>query len=425
MTPASRNWAGNLTYSAARLHHPATVADVQAIVAESTRVKALGSRHSFNTIADTTGDLIALDRLPREMTIGRDRRSVTVDGGATYGDVGRALFAEGLALHNLASLPHISVAGACATGTHGSGDANGSLATAVTALEIVTASGEILPLSREADGARFAGAVVNLGALGIITRLTLQVEPAYEVRQEVFEALPFDALDDVFEAIASSAHSVSLFTSWQGAHVDQVWVKSRVSADAVHVPNDRLHGATAATGDRHPIAGISAEHCTPQQGVAGPWHERLPHFRLEFTPSSGEELQSDYLVPRRHARQALHAVHALGDDIAPLLQVSEIRTVAGDDLWMSPCYEQPCVSLHFTWQPDGPAVRALLPRIEAVLAPLDARPHWGKLFTMTPARVRALYPRLPEFRALASELDPLGKFRNAFLDAYLFGEDER
>jgi xylitol oxidase len=164
---------------------------------------------------------------------------------------------------------------------------------------------------------------------------------------------------------------------------------------------------------------MPAESCTPQLGVVGPWHERLPHFRMEFTPSAGDELQTDYLVPRAHAWDALVAIAALRERVAPLLQVAEVRSVAADELWMSPGSGRPCVSFHFTWRPDWPAVRALLPAIEERLDPLGARPHWGKLFTVPASRLRALYPRRDAFVALARSLDPRGRFRNAFLDAYV------
>ena len=421
MTERLRNWAGNYAYAAARVHRPETVEQVQEIVARGRRVKALGSRHSFNGVADTEGDLVALDRLPRTIEVDRARGTVTVDGGARYGDLCGPLAAEGLALHNLASLPHISVAGACATATHGSGDEHGNLATAVTAIELVRGDGERVTLARGRD-ADFPGAVVALGALGVVVRLTLELRPAYEVRQDVYEGLPLDRLDDDFEAIASSGYSVSLFTDWRASRFEQVWLKRRVVAGEPADTAPEFFGARRATGPRHPIAGHPVEHCTAQLGAPGAWHDRLPHFRLDHTPSSGAELQSDYLVPRRHAVAALREVEALRDRIAPLLLVSEVRTVAADDLWLSPCHAGPVLSIHFTWKQDWPGVAALLPSLESRLLPLGARPHWGKLFTVPPPHVRALYPRLPDFRRLAERLDSAGKFRNAFLDAYVFAE---
>ena len=414
-----RNWAGNYTYAASTLHRPETVDEVQALVRRSQRLKVLGTRHSFNGIADTTGDLVSLERLPRLMELDRERGTVTVDGGIRYGDLCRWLAGEGWALHNLASLPHISVAGACATATHGSGDAQGNLATAVCALELVAGTGELVALSRASGGDDLDGAVVSLGGLGVVTRLTLEARPAVEMRQDVYEDLPLERLDDHFDDVMASGYSVSLFTDWRRAAFDQVWVKRRVTSAASVEPTPELYGAMPASGPRHPIAGLSPENCTTQVGVPGPWHERLPHFRMDYMPSSGEELQSDYLVPRRHARAALRAIAGLRARVAPLLQVAEVRTVAADRLWMSPCYGEACVSLHFTWRPDWPAVRALLPAMEDALAPCEARPHWGKLFTMPAARVQSLYPRLPDFRRLLGRYDPEGRFRNAFLDTYV------
>jgi xylitol oxidase len=320
---------------------------------------------------------------------------------------------RGLAIHNLASLPHISVAGAVATATHGSGDRNGNLATAVATIEWVTAKGEMKTLSR--GDAAFDGAVVSLGALGVVTRLTLDVMPAFELRQAIYEGLPFDALFAHFDVITSMAYSVSLFTDWRGDAINQVWLKRRAGDATSSIELTDL-GASPAARDVHPIPGMPTENCTQQMNVPGPWHERLPHFRMEFVPSSGEELQSEYFVPRERAIEALRAVNELRERITPLLQISEIRTIAADHLWMSPCYRQPCVGVHFTWKKDWPAVSALLPTIEAALAPLGARPHCGKLFTMPPEHIRSCYPRLNDFRDLMRACDPHGRFHNAFLE---------
>ncbi len=415
------NWAGNYTYSAARYHFPTTVEQIQELVKGCTRLKALGSRHSFNGIADCTQDIVSLAQCNQVVALDAERRTVTVEAGIRYGELARYLSAAGYALHNLASLPHISVAGACATATHGSGDSNGNLATAVCGMEMVTANGERVELSREQHGETFRGAVVGLGGLGVITKLTLDIVPTFAVRQDVYENLPLAQLMDHFDEIVSSAYSVILFTDWRSATIDQVWLKSRITDSVAFKPQPTLFGATPATVPHHPLAGISAENCTEQKGVPGPWNERLPHFKMDFMPSAGEELQSEYLVPRRHACAALRAVYDLREHVAPLLQISEIRTVAADDLWMSPCYQEDCVALHFTWIKDWPAVKALLPRIEAELAPFDARPHWGKLFTMPPSQLQPLYTKLPDFRQLLRSYDPEGKFRNAFLDATVYG----
>jgi xylitol oxidase len=342
-----------------------------------------------------------------------------VESGVRYGELCKWLDGEGFALHNLASLPHISVAGACSTGTHGSGDRMGNLATAVSSLEFVDANGDLVVLTRgERD---FEGAVVALGGLGIITKLTLDVSPTFQIQQDVYENLPLESVENHFNDVSSSGYSVSLFTDWRNATFNQVWLKRHVPDGKPLKPESELFGAVLAKHALHPIAALSAENCTEQMGVCGPWFERLPHFRLEFTPSSGEELQSEYILPRQHAISAFHAVHELRDDIAPLLQISEVRTIARDNLWMSPCYGQDCVAIHFTWKRDWDNVKQVLPMIEAQLAQFDARPHWGKLFMMSAQRLGKLYEKLPEFRGLLQRYDPQGKFRNAFLDKYIFG----
>jgi xylitol oxidase len=421
MIENQRNWAGNYTYSAARLHHPETLEQVQELVRRHSKLRVLGSRHSFNGIADSAGDLISLERFDHVVGLDHERRTVTVEAGIRYGQLGQHLHAEGYALHNMASLPHISVAGACATATHGSGAGNGNLATAVAAMELVTAGGEVVVLSRDQHGDQFQGAVVGLGGLGVVTKLTLDVVPTFDMRQDVYENLPVAQLEEHFDTIQSSAYSVSLFTDWQSEHVNEVWLKRRVLDDAAMALGPTFFGATRARTDLHPIASISAENCTAQMGIPGPWCERLPHFRMNFTPSSGEELQTEYFVPRRHAVAALQAIARLRERLAPLLQISELRTIAADTLWMSPCYQQECIALHFTWKKDWPAVGKLLPIIEEHLEPFDARPHWGKLFAMPAARLQSLYERLPDFQQLLRSYDPEGKFRNAFLDTYIFG----
>jgi xylitol oxidase len=403
------NWAGNLVFSAERVHRPATVDELRSLVARSHRVKALGSGHSFNDIADTDGTLIELSGLPPEIEIDTAAVTVRVAAGVRYAELARYLDERGFALPNLASLPHISVAGSVATGTHGSGNANGVLATSVRALDLVTADGGTRTFRRE-DAESFDGAVVALGALGVTTHLTLDLVPAFRIRQRVFTGLDLADAAAHFDAITGAAYSVSLFTDWRAARFTQVWVKQLAGAGDPHVP-----WAEPADGPLHPVPGMDPVHCTAQDGEPGPWHERLPHFRSGFVPSSGEELQSEYLVPREHAPAALGALAGLRAAIAPVLQICEVRTVAADRLWLSPAYGRDTVALHFTWLKDPAAVLPLLGRIEAALAPFAPRPHWGKLFTTTPGAVRDSYPRTADFLALAAATDPAGTFTNAFL----------
>jgi xylitol oxidase len=358
--------------------------------------------------------------MDRVVALDPKARTVTVEAGISYGQLCPYLDAKGFALHNLASLPHFCVAGACATATHGSGVKNGNLATAVSALEIVTAAGDVVKLSREKDGKVFHGAVVSLGGLGVVTKLTLDVQPAFLMRQDVYENLPLAQLKDHFEEIMAAGYSVSLFTDWQKGRINEVWIKRRLEKGVPLDAKPELYGGKLATRNLHPIAEQSAENCTEQMGVPGPWYERLPHFRTDFTPSSGKELQAEYFVPRRNAVEALLAVERLRDRISPHLQISELRTIDADQLWMSPCYQQPGLAIHFTLKPDWDSVRKLLPVIEKELAPFKPRPHWGKLFTLAPAQLQARYEKLAEFKQLAKEYDPQGKFRNDFLATNLY-----
>lgn len=414
MSAERTNWAGNLTYGATRIHTPSSVEELQELVAGAERIRALGSRHSFSDVADTTGELVSVAGLPPRIDVDAAARTVTVAAGLRYGDVAEELHRQGWALHNLGSLPHISVAGAVATATHGSGDGNGNLAAAVSALHLVRADGELVTLRRgEPD---FAGAVVALGALGVVAAVTLDVVPAFDVRQVVYDDLPLDTVGERFDEIFATAYSVSVFTDWAG--ITRGWVKHRVG-DGDWAPDPGWMGARPADGPRNPVPGMPAVNCTEQLGVPGPWYDRLPHFRLEFTPSSGEELQSELLVPRGHGPAAFAAFAALADRIAPVLQVCELRTVAADDLWLSSSYGRDVVGFHFTWRKDPAGVGPVLARIERALEPYDARPHWGKLFTAEPAQVRERYPRLADFRRLRDEYDPGGRFGNAFVGRFV------
>ena len=392
-----RNWGGNHTYAARQVHRPQSFDELRAVVSTAGKLRVLGSRHSFTDVADAD-ELVTLEALPAVLEVAADRRSVTVGGATRYGDLARELNAHGLALANLASLPHISIAGAVATATHGAGDRQRNLAGAVAALELLTAEGDTVVVRRGDAG--FEGHVVSLGALGVITRVTLDVEPYYEMTQRVFERLAWEHVDDVFAA----GDSVSVFTRW-GAATEHVWVKRRVDD-----PRDDLLGAPAATQEHHPIPGADPIHCTPQLGLPGPWSDRLPHFRMGFRPSSGEEIQSEYFVARTDAVPAIEALRPLGAVIEPVLQISEMRTVAADELWLSPQYRRDSIAFHFTWRPDQPAVERVLADVERALAPFAPRPHWGKLFLAAPP-----YERTPDFLALMERLDPRGVFSNGWI----------
>lgn len=413
------NWSGNLVYSTENVVYPESVEQVQAWVKKADKLRALGSQHCFNTIADSRHQLLSTKNLNKVIALDPAKKTVTVEAGIRYGVLGEYLQEHGFALHNLASLPHISVAGSVATATHGSGVKNGNLATAVSGIEFVTAAGDLVSLSKDKDGDQFLGAVVGLGGLGVVTKLTLEIQPTYQVQQVVYENLPFPELEKNFEAIMSSGYSVSLFTDWQKNNISEVWVKRRVEEGKPPANQPEFYGAQAAKRNLHPIADLAAENCTEQMGVPGPWHERLPHFRMNFTPSSGKELQSEFFVPMSNAFAALKAINSLGDKWIQDLFISEIRTIAADELWLSTCYKRPSVAIHFTWKQNTESVMKLLPLIEEQLAPFGVRPHWGKLFTLSPAQLRSRYERYGDFQRLLRQYDPGGKFRNEFLDLNL------
>jgi xylitol oxidase len=418
--PDLKNWAGNLIYSTTNVFEPRTVAEVQEMVRKNTSLRVLGTRHCFNRIADSTTNLISTKNLNTIISLDPQKKSVAVGGGMRYGEFCEHIYQEGFAIHNLASLPHISVAGACATATHGSGVENGNLATSVSAIEFVSANGDVVSLSREKDGDKFLGAVVNLGCVGVVTKVTLDLIPAFSMKQEVYLNLPMAELEKNFDEIMSYGYSVSLFTDWQTDHVNQVWIKRIIhSGESYTVPTD-FFGATLATKNVHPIIEISAENCTEQMSITGPWYDRLPHFKMGFMPSSGEELQAEFFVAREHAVEAIKAVQTLKDEIKPLLMITEIRTIAADDLWMSPCYHQDSVAIHFTLNQNTEGVMKLLPKIEEKLSPFNVRPHWGKLFTLDPNVLQSRYERLSDFKKLIAQYDPEGKFRNDFVNTNLF-----
>ena len=415
-----KNWAGNLEYSTDKIYYPRSVEEVQQLVKKYNKLKVLGTKHCFNTIADSTDNFISLKEMNKVVALDATAKTVTVEAGMKYRELCPWLNDKGFALHNLASLPHISVAGAITTATHGSGVKNGNLSTAVVALEIVMADGNVMNLSKN-DGEKFYAVAVGLGAIGVITKVTLQIQPAFMMRQYVFTELPLSQLKEHFDKIVSSGYSVSLFTDWQNENMNEVWIKSRVDDATNSETKKDFFGALPATKNLHPIIELSAENCTEQMGVPGSWYERLPHFKMGFTPSSGKELQAEYFIPRHNAMDAILAVQRMGKQIGPHLFISEIRTIDADNFWMSPCYKQPSVTIHFTFKQEWEAVSKLLPVIEKELAPYKAKPHWGKLFTMPASKLASLYEKMPEFKKMIVQYDAKAKFRNKFLKTNIYG----
>jgi alditol oxidase len=405
------NWAGNVVFGAPGFYRPSSLSELQAVVARSDRIRVLATGHSFNDLADSPGAQVTLAGLPPEVSVDSARSVARVAAGLSYAELAVRLDAHGFALRNLASLPHISVAGACATATHGSGTANQNLAAAVAGLTLVMAGGDLVELTRE------DGAVVHLGALGVVSSLLLDLVPSFELGQWVYEDLPLDTLDDHFTDLMASGYSVSMFTDWRAPRLTQLWIKQAPGLPSP-VTQEPWFTATPALSARHPVPGASPENCTEQLGVPGRWYERLPHFRAEFKPSAGHELQSEYLLPVADAVPALHALNEIRDRVAPVLQICEIRVVAADQLWLSTCYDRDSVAFHFTWIADPAPVLPVVGQVEQALAPFAPRPHWGKVFTIPPEALRSSYERLPDFLDLMRNFDPSGKFRNAYTARY-------
>ncbi len=420
MTSTERNWAGNVTFGAAEVVHPVSLAELQELMASRSKLRVLGSGHSFNPIAGTTGTLVCLDRLGAGVELDPGARRAWVPAGATYAMICPELDAAGWALRNLASVPHVTVAGACATGTHGSGRSNPGLAAAVDAIELVRVGGELETLSSSATD--FSGSVVALGALGVVTRMRLELEPSYDVAQEVWLDVPLGGVLERLDQVLGAGHSVSLFTTWaEPTTLDQVWVKRRVSpgdpaATGTGEPLDDLLGGHRAPSPAHPVPGADPAHATAQLGLRGPWYERLPHFRADAVPSAGDELQSEWLVSAGMGAAALDRLAALAATLAPAVLACEVRAVAADEQWLSPTWRRDAVALHFTWRPDEDRVSQLLHVVEDALAPFDPRPHWGKLSAMEPAALARAYPRLADFRELAERVDPERVLSNPFVD---------
>jgi alditol oxidase len=415
------NWAGNIVFGAPDFYRPAAVSELQAVVAKASRIRVLATGHAFNDMADSPGAQVSLTGLPPEVSVDSATQTARVAAGLTYAELAVRLDAHGFALRNLASLPHLSVAGATATATHGSGAANQNLAAAVAGLTLVTKEGDLVELRRGDDGfdGPFDGTVVHLGALGVVVSLILDLVPSFDVSQRVYENLPLAVLDDHFTDLMTSGYSVSLFTDWRAPRLTQLWIKQRTDTPASSVPKASWFTATPAPGPRHPVPGGLPDACTEQLGVPGRWYDRLPHFRSGFKPSAGDELQSEYLLPVASAVPALHALNQIRDGVAPVLQICEIRTIAADRLWLSSAHRRDSVAFHFTWIADTAAVLPVVTEVERQLAPFAPRPHWGKVFTAAPEDLVSRYERLPDFLDLMRRFDPSGKFRNAYTKRYL------
>ncbi len=402
-----QNWSKNVDFNDRGYLQPESLAELQELVRNNAKLRARGTAHCFNEIANTSSYAINLSKMPQTIEINPESNSVTVAAGLKYGELAPVLHQQGWALNNLASLPHISIAGSISTGTHGSGIKNQNLANQVLSFDLVTAEGELRHVDR--TNPAFNALVVGLGLGGIVYQYELKIEPTFKIRQVIYPEIPLDVLQRSFDQIMGTAYSVSYFTDWGNDQFGNLWCKFR---DDEVIP-ERIGGMAKADKKYHPIPSVDPVACTEQLGVSGFWHERLSHFKLDFTPSVGEEIQTEFFVDRKDAAAAIEAVSKLGAEISPLLWITELRTITADDLWLSGAYQRDTLAIHFTWKKDD-AIYSVIEKVETALRPFNYRPHWGKVFTADAQYLKSVYPKMSEFKALVEALDPTKKFENSF-----------
>ena len=402
-----QNWSKNVEFNDKSYLHPTSLAELQELIRTNPKVRARGTAHCFNEIANTSSVALNLAKMPKIIEVDAAKKSVRVAAGLTYGELAPLLHAQGWALSNMASLPHISIAGSISTGTHGSGIKNQNLANQVLSIDMVTAEGEVRHIDRANPA--FNALVIVLGLGGIVYEYELKIEPTFKIRQVVYPEIPLDVLQRSFDQIMGTAYSVSYFTDWSSSQVGNLWCKFR---DGEVIP-ESIGGCAQANKKFHPIPSVDPVACTEQLGATGDWHERLSHFKLDFTPSVGEEIQTEFFVDRKDAAAAIEAVSQLGAEITPLLWITELRTIAADNLWLSGAFERDTLAIHFTWKKDD-AIYPVIEKVEAALRPFNYRPHWGKVFTADAQFLKSVYPKINEFKALVEALDPTSKFENSF-----------
>ena len=405
-----QNWSKNVDFNDKSYLQPTSLAELQELIRTNPKVRARGTAHCFNEIANTSSVALNLAKMPKIIEVDDAKKSVRVAAGLTYGELAPLLHAQGWALSNMASLPHISIAGSISTGTHGSGIKNQNLANQVLSIDLVTAEGEVRHIDRANPA--FNALVIGLGLGGVVYEYELKIEPTFKIRQVVYPEIPLDVLQRSFDQIMGTAYSVSYFTDWSSSQVGNLWCKFR---DGEVIP-ESIGGCAQANKKFHPIPSVDPVACTEQLGATGDWHERLSHFKLDFTPSVGEEIQTEFFVDRKDAAAAIEAVSQLGAEITPLLWITELRTIAADNLWLSGAFERDCLAIHFTWKKLD-AIYPVIEKVEVALRPFNYRPHWGKVFTADATYLMSVYPKMGEFQALVQALDPTSKFENSFIRA--------
>lgn len=403
------NWGGNLAFEQAEVVKPKTISELAEMVRVN-KVRPVGTLHSFSPIAKGEGLLMSTANLAIKPELDSDRSVVRFGAAMRFGELALFLEQNGFALRNMGSLPHISVAGAAATGTHGSGDKNQILSSSLTSFSYLNHEGELIKVEKQDP--LFEAFRLGLGAYGIWVEAELSIVPSFQIRQDIFLEIPWSYFLEDPSRLTSAGYSVSLFGKWGTSTISQTWVKSEVEDPRAGVP---IAAIAPEQNSKRELADGVGDNLTEQGGKPGPWLHRLPHFRLDASPSAGNEIQTEYFFTRDKIAHAIEAVHSVAGKINPVLIISEIRSIAQDDAWLSPMRRGDSIALHFTWKNEPELVDIAVQELEKVLAPMEPIPHWGKVHHFTQSDLERAHPMLSKAREQFENADPSGKFSSDYL----------
>lgn len=426
------NWAGTEHTHPVRQTHPGDVdalaEDIRAAVAQGLQVKAVGSGHSFTGIAATDGVVVHLDRMAQIRSLDVPSGQVTVEAGMPLHALNAALDAHGLALANLGDIDVQTISGAVSTGTHGTGHALGGLATQVIGVELVDAEGRLVRCSAAESPKTFAAARIGLGALGVVTALTLQCVPAFALRA-VEAPMP---LDEVLEGFDELAEDNDHFEFYWFPHTRRALTKrnNRVAAGEARKPLSRFRywlddellsntvfGWTQGLTARVPgltgtVNNVATRALSAREYVDASYKVFCSPRRVRFR-------EMEYAVPRAALVEVLQSVQAWIDGSGERVPFPiEVRVAAADDIWLSTAFERETayVAVHQFHRLDH---ERYFRAVESIVGGVGGRPHWGKLHQLDATELERLYPRMADWREVRARLDPSGVFANPYLDRVL------
>jgi L-gulonolactone oxidase len=428
-----RNWGRNQSCSPAAIEEPESELEVVEAVgrarAAGQAVKVVGAGHSFSDIACTDGRLLRLDRLDRIVSMDRETGSVTVEGGIPLWKLNEELAQRGLALSNLGDIDRQSISGAVSTATHGGGARFGGLATFVTGLELVTAAGEVVQCSAEVEPELFACARVSLGALGVITKVTLQCEPAFRLHAVERPCTVEELVRDLDEIADANEH----IDCYWFPHTDVATVKVANRTDApvrawrgwkryrneVLLPN-HVYAARCAVGRMRP-GRIPANMQRVAAGIGRSQQTDVSH-RILCSRRLVRFVEMEYAVPRSELTQLLLQVRDLIETEGLRVDFPvEVRVAAADDIPLSTAHGRATgyLAVHLSAGTPRPRIERYFRGVEGLMLDAGGRPHWGKLHFQDAAGLSPRYPDWDRFRRVRTRVDPDGRFRNRYLDRVL------